>query len=109
MSQRARFTIRSDQPTQIHQNLGAAKAVVFLAAALPVDAGVATLSVVWGRDESLGTNQGAPYVLNGQLGGGGYGPTGFMQILLPGEDIYVQIVGVGSPPRAPITVAKVFF
>jgi hypothetical protein len=71
--------------------------------------GVSTLSTVFGKDDNLGVNSGAPYILIPQLGGGGFGPNGFMQLLLPGESLYAQIVGAGMPAQVRVTVAKVIF
>ena len=109
MSQGAPINLFNNAPAKIHKNLGASKAYVFIGVALPPDSPFATLQVAFGRSDSLGANQSAPYILNGQMGGGPFAPSGFMQLLLPGEDLFAQIVQAGGPAAARVTVAKVMF
>lgn len=109
MANKYPFELYNNKATQLHRNLGADSAYVFIGVALPADVGVITLNTVFGKDDSLGANSGAPYVLSPQMGGGGFGPNGFMQLLLPGEELYAQIVGPGMPTQVRVTVAKVIF
>lgn len=103
--------LTQDSGTVIYKNLGSADGYVFVGVALPISAPTNPLNVIFGTSDQLGINAGAPYVLNSQMGGGGYGPSGFMQLLLPGEQLYGQIVhpglAVGFTQR--VVVAAVTF
>ena len=88
--------LRQDAPAEIYKNIGAADGYIFVGVALPITAATNPLNVLFGDNgDMLGTNSNAPYVLNSQMGGGGFGPSGFMQLLLPGEQLYAQIVDTG--------------
>ncbi len=88
--------LRQDAPAEIYKNMGAADGYVMVGVALPVNAPTNPLSVVFGDNgDMLGINASAPYILTSQMGGGGFGPSGFMQLLLPGEQLYAQIVDTG--------------
>lgn len=89
------ITLRQDVGVEVAKNIGAAGGYVLVGVALPISAPTNPLNVVFGDSDTLGINASAPYVLNSQMGGGGFGPTGFMQLLLPGEQLYAQIVHVG--------------
>lgn len=84
--------LRQDAGGEIYKNIGAADGYVLVGVALPISAPTNPLNVIFGDSDQLGINASAPFVLNSQMGGGGFGPTGFMQLLLPGEQLYAQIV-----------------
>ncbi len=102
--------LRVDQSVEIYKNIASADAYVFIGVALPVNAGTNPLRIVAGEDsESLGFNNGTPQILNSQMGGGGYGASGFMQLLQPGEQLYAQINEPGFAGTQSVVVAAVTF
>jgi hypothetical protein len=100
--------MRTDRAVQIIKNLGAADAYVFAGVALPFDAPLVPLPVFFGGSEQLGKNAGSPYLLTPQMGGGGFGVSGFMQLVLPGEQLYGQLAP-GGPLTQRVVVAEVVF
>lgn len=110
MAQGKSVELGQEDPEQIAQNIGAADALKFVGVALPFDATAVPLATIFSREAQLGKNASAPYNLNGQMGGGGFGPTGFMQLLLPGEQLYALIAPVGGAPTSQrVVVAEVVF
>jgi hypothetical protein len=109
MARAASLELSGTDPTCIVKNLGASDAYVFAGVALPASALAISPLLVWAsREEALGDSTSAVYTINNQMGGGGFGPTGFMQLLLPGEQLYMQIA-VGAPATQRIVVATVSF
>lgn len=103
------ITLRQDAGVEIYKSIGAADAYILVGVALPITAPTNPLSVIFGSSDLLGTNASAPYFLTSQMGGGGFGPTGFMQLLLPGEQLYGQIVdpGIAAGTTQSVVVAAV--
>jgi hypothetical protein len=89
--------LRTDDPVEIAKNIGSADAFVFVGVALPVNAPINPLRVIAGPGDSLGFNNSAPQILTAQMGGGAFAPTGFMQLLQPGEQLYMLINDVAFP------------
>jgi hypothetical protein len=104
MAQRSVARLSAENPALIHKNLGAADSYAFVGVALPARSPMVTLGAIFGRDNSLGDNTGAPSILTRHMGGGGLAVTGFMQLLLPGEQLYAQM---SDPAIAPGTIQNV--
>jgi len=92
MSQRVTVALTNTDPRLIFKNLGAADAVVFVGVSLPGNYNGNPIVTAFSRDDAIGANTGAPGTLVTQMGGGGLSVSGFMQILLPGEQLFAQIV-----------------
>lgn len=102
-------TLSNSQAAVIAKNLGAADVYMFVGVALPgANPAPAALSVLFSREEALGINASAPFNINGQMGGGGFGPSGFIQMLMPDEQLFAQIAP-GGPATQRVVVAQVQF
>jgi hypothetical protein len=97
-----------DNPEEIFSNIGAADAYVFIGVCLPINSVLAAVSVLFSRNDALGFNTSAPFVLNRVMGSGQV--AGFMQLLQPGEQIYGQVVDPAVGPAGQrVVVAAVTF
>lgn len=92
MARRTSLRITNTEARSIYKNLGAAEAVVFVGVSLPGNYQGNPIITAFGSSDMLGANTGSPGTLVTQMGGGGLSVSGFMQILLPGEQLYAQIV-----------------
>ena len=88
-------------PVEIYKNLGASKAYAFVGVALPFNTVANPLNVVFGRDDSqLGFNSGLPVQLTpNQIN------FNFTQLLLPGEQLFAQILGAVADQNVVVSVA----
>jgi hypothetical protein len=103
-------TLFTSKSTEVAKNIGAANVYVFVGISLPPGAEVSPLTVYLSREPDLGKNASATYLLNGQMGGGGFGPSGFMQLLGPGEQLFAKIAeDLGAPETQKIVVSQVQF
>jgi len=102
MAQKSVAKLINTGATEITKNLGASNAYVFVGVGLPFSASMATLNVVFGRDESLGTNSGYPQLLTKS-------PTNFAftQLVLPGEQLFCQITDAVAQQN--VVVSAVMF
>lgn len=104
MTQRNMVAMRNDESVQIAKNLGAADAYVFVGVALPQNSATNPLLVLFSKDEVLGFSTALPARLTDQVNHS----FSFMQLLLPGEQLYGQIVS-GGPVTQHVVVASVVF
>lgn len=101
--------LSNSRAEEVARNMGASDALMFVGVALPgANPAAAPVSILFSRMEMLGVNASAPFNVNGQMGGGGFGQTGFMQLLLPGEQLFAQIAP-GGPAALAVVVAQVQF
>jgi len=102
MAQKTVAKLVNTNAVEIFKNLGASNAYVLVGVGLPFSASMATLNVVFGRDEQLGTNSGYPQLLTKS-------PVNFAftQLLLPGEQLFCQITDAVAQQNA--VVAAVMF
>ena len=99
MADKKSVRLTPDNGVQLYKNIGAAEGYVLVGVALPIGAPINPLAIIAGDGEQLGTNSGTPQILTNQMGGGGLSVSGFMQLLLPGEQLYAQIVDPAFPPN----------
>lgn len=93
MSPRKAVKLTNTEGAEIYKALGAANGYVLVGVALPFNASPNPLTVVFGRDQELGFNQGLPVRLtDNQLN------WAFTQLLLPGEQLFAQIMTNPGPP-----------
>ena len=92
MSKRVSLQLTNTETRLVYKNLGAADAYVFVGVALPADYTGAPLVTAFSRDDEIGVNTGMPAIITPHMGGGGLAPSGFMQMLMPGEQLYARIV-----------------
>lgn len=109
MAKGSSVPLTNSRPEEIARNMGSAGALMFVGVSLPgATPAPAAVSILFSKQEALGANASAPFNVNGQMGGGGFGPTGFMQLLLPGEQLFAQ-VAPGGPAALAVVVAQVQF
>lgn len=88
MAARKPVVLTNTAPSQIYKSLGASDGYVLIGVALPFNAVPNPLTVVFGTDDQLGFNTGLPVRLtDNQLN------WAFTQLLLPGEQLFAQIMG----------------
>lgn len=103
MGARKPVTLRNDKTSEIFKNLGASEAYVFIGVSLPFNAPTNPLSVVFGKDEQLGFNTGLPVQLtNNQVN------YTFTQLLLPGEQLFAQIMDPAVTQQNVVVAAAMF-
>ena len=103
MAQKASVKLFNGKSAQIFKNLGASAAYVLIGVALPFNAPVKPLNTVFGTGEGLGFNTGLPVVLtDNQLN------WSFTQLLLPGEQLFAQIMD-GAVQNQNVVVAATMF
>ena len=102
MAQKTVARLTNTNAVEIFKGLGASDAYVFVGVGLPFSASMATLNVVFGRDESLGTNSGYPQILTKSVVN-----FAFTQLVLPGEQLFCQITDAVAQQNA--VVAAVMF
>jgi hypothetical protein len=102
MAQKTVAKLTNTNAVEISKNLGASNAYVFIGVGLPFPAPMATLNVVFGRDEQLGFNSGYPQLLTKS-------PVNFAftQLLQPGEQLFCQITDAVAQQN--VVVAAVMF
>ena len=92
MATKTPVRLNANNGVLIKKNIGAGQGYVLVGVALPITAVVSPLAVIAGDSEQLGTNSGTPQIITRHMGGGGQSVAGFMQLLLPGEQLFAQIV-----------------
>lgn len=105
MAKGSAVELRNDRAEEIAKNMGAANAVMVVGVSFR--AGGPFETALFGDQETLGENTSAPYSLSPNMGPYGEVP-GFVQILLPGEQIYGQLAR-GGTPRLWVVVKQVQF
>ncbi len=87
MAPRKTVALLNDTTAEIAKNLGASDAYVLVGVSLPFNAPTNPLAVVFGKEEQLGFNTGLPVLLtDNQIN------FTFTQLLLPGEQLFAQIM-----------------
>ncbi len=104
MSRRQPVLLTNTEGTEIAKNIGVADAYVFIGVALPQNAAVNPLQVIFSRDGDSGRNTGLPCRLVDSVNQS----FSFMQLLLPGEQLYCQITDI-NVPQASVVVAEAVF
>lgn len=104
MAQRASVMLQRDNTVEIYKNIGAADAYVFVGVGLPWNAAVSPLEVIFARDDQMGPNSGIP----ARLGGAVNQTFGFMQLLMPGEQLFAQITDPNVEQQSVVVAAAVF-
>jgi hypothetical protein len=111
MTTKRTVELRVDRAVEIARNIGLADAFVFVGVSLPANAPTIPLLILTGQEETLGESTSGSQVLTNQMGGGAFAPSGFMQLLQPGEQLFAQIndpaVAAGFTQR--VVVAAVTF
>jgi hypothetical protein len=103
MSQRTSVRLSSTQTREVFKSLGAANAYVLVGVGLPFDAPVNPLQVVFGKDDQLGSNTGLPIRLTDSVVS-----FSFTQLLLPGEQLYAQIMDMAVAEQNIIVASAMF-
>lgn len=103
MSQRTSVRLSSTQTREVFKSLGAANAYVLVGVGLPFDAPVNPLQVVFGKDDQLGSNTGLPIRLTDSVVS-----FTFTQLLLPGEQLYAQIMDIAVVEQNIIVASAMF-
>lgn len=103
-SQRRLIRLGSEFSSEIARNIGQANSYVFVGVALPQSAAISPLPVVFDKSDQTGANSGLPALLTKQVGMS----WSFMQLLLPGEQIYGQITDM-SIASQDVIVSEVHF
>lgn len=104
MASRKPVTLFNNKAVEVAKNLGIAEAYVFIGMGLIFEAVVNPLALQLSKDDSIGVNSGLPVLLTGQVAGG----FGFMQLLLPGEQLFAQIADPNVAQQN-VVVAQVVF
>lgn len=104
MSPRKAVKLVNGEPAEIYKSLGASRGYVLVGVALPFNAPVNPLTIVFSRDDSaLGFNQGLPVKLtDNQVN------WNFTQLLLPGEQLFAQIMGAVVTEQNVVVSAAIF-
>jgi len=109
MAKGTSLRLRNDRVTEVARNIGAAKVFMFVGVSLRGEnPAPAAVEVLFSKQEALGNNTSAPFNVNGQMGGGAFAPSGFMQLLLPDEQLFA-VVAPGGPQELQVVVAQVQF
>ena len=104
MAQRTAVTLQRAVAVEVAKNLGASDAYIYVGVALPQNAPVNPLQVVFSRDDSTGRNTGLPAHLVDRVNQ----TFSFMQLLAPGEQLFAQITDA-NVEEANVVVATVVF
>ena len=103
MATRRVIELTTSDTARIYGNLGTADAYVFVGVSLPFNAPVNPLTVVFAKEDKTGFNTGLPVRLtDNQVN------YGFTQLLLPGEELFCQIMG-GNIEKQNVVVATAVF
>lgn len=105
MAQRTSIELFSDRAIDVAKNLGVSDVYLFVSVSLPNDAAVNPLSAIFGREDTLGTNTGSPILLTNQAG---IHVASFMQLLLPGEQLFGQITNLAVASQRVVVSAVMF-
>lgn len=103
MSQRTSVRLSSTETREVFKSLGAANAYVLVGVGLPFNAPVNPLQVVFGKDDQLGSNTGLPIRLTDSVVS-----FSFTQLLLPGEQLYAQIMDIAVAEQNIIVASAMF-
>ncbi len=107
MARTSPFTLQRARSIKVASNIGAADAYMFIGVALPTNAPTNPLTVIFSKNPDAGSNAGVPVQLVDSMGRDGQG---FMQLLLPGEEMFAQITAPAPAPAAQrVIVAQVIF
>jgi hypothetical protein len=98
MAQKRTVILSNSRGVKVGDNIGAADAYAFVGVVLPADA-PPLLPIAFSKDDTIGASSGFPMILQpggtfGQFGGGV-----FTQLLLPGEQLFAQILGAVAEQR----------
>jgi hypothetical protein len=104
MAPRKPVTMFLDRTIELVKNLGASDVYVFAGVALPFNSPTNPLAVLFDKNEETGFNNGLPGVLVPQVNMS----FSFMQLLLPGEQLYGRIVSPGVATQN-VVVSTVMF
>ncbi len=104
MAGRVSVVLKNDAVVEVYKNIGVADVIVFVGVGLPWNAPVTPLEVVFGRDDVLGQNSGIP----ARLGGAVNQTFGFMQLLLPGEQLFAKITDPNVTSQSVVVAGAVF-
>ena len=104
MAARKVVTLNNTSAAEIYKSLGASKGYVLVGVALPYNANTNPLQVVFGTDDQLGFNTGLPVrMIDSML------PNfAFTQLLLPGEQLFAQIMDVNVAEQNVVVAAAIF-
>ena len=103
MSQKKPVSLRNDTTVEIYKNLGASNAYVLVGVALPFNAPVKPLHIVFGKEDQLGFNSGLPVLLtDNQLN------WNFTQLLMPGEQLFAQIMDAAVAQQNVVVASAMF-
>jgi hypothetical protein len=103
MAQRTSVKLSSTETREVFKGLGAANAYVMVGVGLPFNAPVNPLQVVFGKDDQLGFNTGLPIRLTDSVTN-----FTFTQLLLPGEQLFAQIMDMAVAEQNIIVAAAMF-
>jgi hypothetical protein len=103
MAQRVSVKLSSTETREVLKSLGRANAYVMVGVGLPFNAPVNPLQVVFGKDDQLGFNTGLPIRLTDSVTN-----FTFTQLLLPGEQLYAQIMDIAVAEQNIIVASAMF-
>lgn len=92
MGSKRSVRLNAEHGVELYKNIGAGQGYVLVGVALPANAPLQPLDIIAGDTDELGFNTGTPQIITRQMGGGGQSVAGFMQLLLPGDQLFAQIV-----------------
>jgi hypothetical protein len=104
MAARKVVGLNNSQAKEIYKSLGASGGYVLVGVALPYNAPVNPLSVVFGTDDQLGFNTGWPVRLTDTS----QGQFLFTQLLQPGEQLFCQIMDTAVAEQNVVVSAAIF-
>lgn len=103
MAQRVTVRLSSLETREVFKSLGAADAYVLVGIGLPFNAPVNPLAIVFGKEEQLGFNTGLPIQLTDS-----FSNFAFTQLLLPGEQLFAQIMDTAVVEQNIVVASAVF-
>ena len=110
MGAKQSFVVKADRSIKIGENIGAADAYVLLGVTLAdLTPGIPTF-VLFSKDDIIGEGSGIPYMFG--IFGAAALPPPFTQLLLPGEQLFVQLAaasGIFGVTEARLVVSQVTF
>lgn len=104
MAARKVVKLTNTEAKEIYKSLGASDGFVLVGVALPFNASANPLEVVFGTDDQLGFNTGWPV----RLTDSGQGSFLYTQLLLPGEQLFAQIMGKATLEQNVVVAAAIF-
>jgi hypothetical protein len=104
MSQRKAVTLKLNEAVLIAANIATADSIMFVGVALPQNSPVNPLQAIFSRDDQLGRNTGLPVRLVDQVNQS----WSFMQVLLPGEQLFAQITDNAVQSQNVVVATAVF-